>query len=122
MHKASNQDGRICLGLRWKAWLWKLITIVVLAPIYCSVIAEGLRMLVPALGQKLHKLPIPGFSGFGQYKETHRLDLAIFMAVFLLLAVWWLWEQLLKVFLSTEAVFDNTGWKPDAYFFGNRKF
>ena len=27
-----------------KYWLWKLVTIIVLAPIYCSVIAEGLRM------------------------------------------------------------------------------
>lgn len=98
-----------------KYWLWKLVTIVILAPIYCSVIAEGLRMLVPPLGQKLYKLAIPGFAMFGQYQETRRLDLAIFMSVFLLVAVWWLWEQVLKVFLSTDALFENCGWNPEAY-------
>lgn len=98
-----------------KYWLWKLFTIVILAPIYCSVIAEGLRMLVPAMGQKLYKLAIPGFSMFGQYQETRRLDLAIFMAIFLLLAVWWLWEQVLKVFLSTDAVFEGSGWNAANY-------
>jgi hypothetical protein len=98
-----------------KYWLWKLVTIIVLAPIYCSVIAEGLRMLVPALGQKLHKLPIPAFSTFGQYEETRRLDLAIFMALFLLVAVWWLWEQVLKVFLSNEDTFHDSGWNAEAY-------
>lgn len=72
-------------------------------------------MLVPALGQKLHKLAIPGFSMFGQYQETRRLDLAMFMALFLLVAVWWLWEQVLKVFLSSEETFDKSGWNADAY-------
>jgi len=98
-----------------KYWLWKLFTIVILAPIYCSVIAEGLRMLVPALGQKLYKLAIPGFTMFGQYQETRRLDLAIFMAIFLLLAVWWLWEQVLLVFLSTDALFEGSGWNAANY-------
>lgn len=98
-----------------KYWLWKLVTIVILAPIYCSVIAEGLRVLVPPLGQKLHRLAIPGFAMFGQYQETRRLDLAIFLAMFLLIAVWWLWEQVLKVFLSTDAAFEGSGWNAEAY-------
>ena len=98
-----------------KYWLWKALTIIVLGPIYCSVIAEGLRMLVPALGQKLHKLAIPGFAMFGQYQETRRLDLAIFLALFLLIAVWWLWEQVLKVLLTTDIAFHDSGWNPDAY-------
>ena len=98
-----------------KYWLWKFVTIVILAPIYCSVIAEGLRMLVPALGQKLYKLAIPGFAMFGQYQETRRLDLAIFMSVFLLVSVWWLWEQVLKVFLTTDALFEESGWNAANY-------
>src|ERR1051326_126135 len=98
-----------------KYWLWKAITIAVLGPIYCLVIAEGLRMLVPALGQKLHKLPLPGCSIFAQYQETRRLDLALFLSIFLLVAVWWLWEQVLKVFLSTETAILTSGWNPDAY-------
>ncbi len=98
-----------------KYWLWKALTIVVLGPIYCSVIAEGLRLLVPALGQKLHKLAIPGFALCAQYQETRRLDLAIFLALFLLVAVWWLWEQVLKVLLSTDVAFQNSGWNPEAY-------
>lgn len=98
-----------------KYWAWKAVTIVVLAPIYCSVIAEGLRMLVPALGQKLYKLPIPGIASLAQYQELRRLDLAIFLALFLLIAVWWLWEQLLRVILGSDAAFRDSGWNPDAY-------
>jgi hypothetical protein len=98
-----------------KYWLWKAVTILILAPIYCSVIAEGLRMLVPPLGQKLYKLPIPGFATLGQYQETRRLDLAIFMAIFLLIAVWWLWEQVLKVLLGSDVILQDSGWNPDAY-------
>ncbi len=50
-----------------KYWLWKLVTVAVLAPIYCSVIAEGLRVNVPALGQKLYKLPIPCLARLARY-------------------------------------------------------
>lgn len=98
-----------------KYWMWKLITIAVLGPIYCSVIAEGLRMLVPALGQKLHKLAMPGFAVLGQYQETRRLDLAILFAAFLLIAVWWLWEQVLRILLGTDRVFQDSGWNADVY-------
>jgi len=98
-----------------KYWLWKAVTILILAPIYCSVIAEGLRLLVAPLGQKIHKLPIPAVSMFGQYQELRRLDLAIFMAVFLLVAVWWLWEQLLKFFLTLDESFDDSHWDTEAY-------
>lgn len=98
-----------------KYWLWKAVTVVVLGPIYCIVIAEGLRMSVPALGQKLHKLPIPGAAQLAAYQETRRLDLAIFLAIFLLVAVWWLWEQTLKSWLISDDVFEKPGWNPVVY-------
>lgn len=98
-----------------KFWLWKALTMLVLGPIYCSVIAEGLRLFVPVLGQKLYKLPMPGFAQLALYQETRRLDLAIFLALFLLIAVWWLWEQVLKVLLSTDSAFQDSGWNPDIY-------
>jgi len=96
-------------------FLWKAVTFVVISPIYLAVIAEGLRISVPALGQKLYKVAIPGFHVFGEYVVTRRLDLAVCMALVLLFAVWWLWEQVLHVLLSTDEFLAESGWDPDAY-------
>jgi hypothetical protein len=94
---------------------WKAITFLGFGPIYVIVIAEGFRLLVPALGQKLHKLPIPGLAGLAQYQESRRLDLALFLAIFLLVAVWWLWEQVLKIILTTKPLYQDCGWHVDLY-------
>jgi hypothetical protein len=103
----------------FSAWLlyllWKLLTFGVVAPIYLSVIADGLRTLVPVLGQKLHKLPIPGFASFAKYVDTRRLDLATFLALVLLGAVWWLWEQILAVYLRNDVITPHGGWNSAAY-------
>ena len=29
--------------------------------------------------------------------------------------MWWLWEQVLKVLLTTDIAFHDSGWNPDAY-------
>jgi hypothetical protein len=91
-----------------KYWLWLFATKLVLGVIYLSVIAEGLRYLVPALGQRLHKLPL--LSSLQDYEETHRLDLAPFFALFLLIAVWYLWERVLHVWLASNG---DIEWKPE---------
>ena len=41
---------------RWnqvKSWAWTVLVIVILGPMYCFIIAEGLRLVVPALAQKV---------------------------------------------------------------------
>lgn len=86
--------------LRVKYLLWVLFTKGMLGTIYISVISEGLRTLVPALGQRLFK--VPGLSFLKDYKETYRLDLAPFMALFILIAVFYLWERILRIWLSSD--------------------
>src|SRR5262245_52979714 len=82
-------------------WLWQLATKSVLGVIYLAVISEGLRLLIPALGQKLHKLP--GLAALRNFDVTYRLDLAPFFAVFLLLAVFILWRRILDLWISERA-------------------
>src|SRR5436190_23058889 len=43
-----------------KAWLWKIATFPFLAVVYVTLIAEGLKLLAPELGQPLWRaLPLP---------------------------------------------------------------
>ena len=83
--------------------------------IYVAVIAQGFRHLVPALGQRLYKLP--GLSFLYDYELTYRLDLAIFFAFFMLIAVWFLWARILRLWLEVEHpqddVFNEHGWNRD---------
>jgi hypothetical protein len=90
-------------GLLWarlRYWSWQLLTKVVLGIIYLMVIAEGLRLVVPALGQKIHKLP--ALSSLKDYEATHRLDLASFFSLFMLIGVWSLWGSILRVWLEVD--------------------
>lgn len=79
---------------------WQAVSKLFLGVIYLAVISEGLRVLIPALGQKLYKLP--GLSSLQDYEATHRLDLAPFFAVFLLVAVFVLWHRIVELWLSGE--------------------
>jgi hypothetical protein len=80
-----------------KYLIWLAVTKIPLGVLYVSVMADGLRYLVPALGQKLYKLP--GLSFLQDYEATYRLDLAPLFALFLLLAVFWLWGRILRMWL-----------------------
>ena len=98
-----------------KYWLWKVFVCVFLGTIYVSVIAEGARLLMPPLAQKVYKLAIPGFAALGQYQETRRLDLAIPFAFVIFLVASSCWELVLLVLLGKEESFDDSGWKVDNY-------
>jgi hypothetical protein len=81
--------------------LWKLVYLPLYA-IYAAIIGEGFRTLVPALGQKLWK--IPGFGALKDYEFWHKMDLAPIMASFLFVAVCWLWYDILKLWLLREPI------------------
>lgn len=100
-------------GAYAKHFLWQLATKVILGAIYVGVISEGLRHLVPALAQKVYSLA--GLSFLRDYEATYRLDLALFLSVFMLIAVWWLWEKILQLWLQAEDDFDDHGWNSDAH-------
>ena len=70
---------------------------------------------MPALGRKLHRLGIPFFSQFGLYQETRNLDLAIFLALFILVAVWWTWEHVLEILMCPQPSDGECEWHFDTY-------
>lgn len=86
----------------FRYWAWQFVSKAILGVIYLAVISEGLRLLIPALGQKLYKLP--GFGSLREFEATYRLDMAPFFAVFLLVAVFVLWRRLLAVWLSERDI------------------
>jgi hypothetical protein len=94
--------------LRIKYYLWVVVTKVMIGIIYVSLISEGLRTIAPGLGQRLYKQP--GLNFLKDYKETYRLDLAPILAAFILVAVFYLWERILKIWLSCDDEFE---WKHD---------
>jgi hypothetical protein len=103
----ADRTPRLVLA-RLKYWAWEILTKGILGVIYISVIAEGLRRLVPALGQRLYRLP--GLGALREYEATYRLDLAPFLAVFILIAVWYLWDEILQLWLRRECDDDESPW------------
>jgi hypothetical protein len=95
-------------------WAWQLGTKVLMGVIYIAVISEGLRLLVPSLGQKLYKLPIPGAVLLEEDEVGHRIDLAHCLALFLLLGVFYLWVELLRFWLRPGEEVEE-GWDADKY-------
>lgn len=79
-------------------WTWQIVTKVVLGVIYLAVIAEGLRLVVPALGMRVYR--VPGFGALQHYEATYKLDLAMGLSVFMLIAAWALWANILRIWLE----------------------
>ncbi|MFN4261393.1 MAG: hypothetical protein ACK4RK_19070 [Gemmataceae bacterium] len=88
-----------------KSWLFKLLTTPIMTVIYWVVIADGLRLLLPALGIPLYKLPIPGISYLRLYQGFNKFDLANCLLIFLCLAVFFLWLNILRMWLYEEGCF-----------------
>ncbi len=76
-----------------KYYAWTVVTKVVLGIVYVSIIREGLVSLIPALGQRVSKIPMLSF--FADYENLFRLDLGFFFAIFLMIAVFYLWSKII---------------------------
>lgn len=96
-HKTEFLDTLATVWAYFKLVAWMLLSKIPLGVLYISVMADGLRFLIPALSQKLYK--IPGLSWMRDYEATYRLDLAPLFSLFLLLAVYWLWGKILRIWL-----------------------
>lgn len=97
-----------------KYWAWEIVTKALLGMVYIAVISEGLRLLVPALGTRIWKA-IPWLRFLRDYEDTYRLDLAPILAIFVLIAVWYLWDKILQVFLHTDEAVATEGFNPRPY-------
>ncbi|QDT43496.1 hypothetical protein Pan241w_35970 [Gimesia alba] len=94
-----------------KYCVWQIFAKGGLGIVYIAIIAEGLRQLVPTLGQKLYKLP--GLTFLQDYEATYRLDIAPIFALFLMIAVWFLWGKVLQMWLVSD--FAGPGWNSESY-------
>ena len=99
---------------RLKYWMWFLLKWCVLGVIYVAVIAEGLRQLMPPLGQRLHKV-VPFLADLKNYEGTYKLDLAPFLSLFILIGVFDLWERLIVVYLRDSKPDSTYPWHPSKF-------
>ena len=90
-------------------WLWTIGAKGIIGCVYWVVISEGFRLVVPAAGKRLYKLPFLGF--MEEYESLYRLDLANCMAVFLLVGVFTLWGSALRVYLGSDREFQVSRWR-----------
>ncbi|MEM6469588.1 MAG: hypothetical protein AAF802_08440 [Planctomycetota bacterium] len=77
--------------------LSNLLILPVVGTAYATIVAEGLRMVLPVFQLPLYKLPVPGAGLLRNYDGWDRLDLALVMALLLFVVVTWLW---IKVFIE----------------------
>lgn len=96
---------------RLKYWSWRVATLLIIFPIYFMLISEGSRSLIPALGQKLSKIPFVGF--LDNFEATYRLHLGNLFASVLLIAVLILWEQIILILLGSDI--DSHGFDPEMF-------
>lgn len=74
---------------------------------YVVVITEGLRMVVPALGMKLHNMPLLG--ALKTFEGWHDLDLAPFAAVLIFLFSSSIWGVLIESWLYDDSALGVNG-------------
>jgi len=81
-------------------WGANLAAIPLIGLIYATVIAEGLRRLLPVFQMRLYNLPIPGAGIARNYDGWNRLDLALLMSLLLFAVVSWLWYRVFTELLG----------------------
>lgn len=74
-------------------WGANLFVMPIVGTIYATIIAEGLRRLMPIFQLRLYKLAIPGAGIARQYDGFDRLDIAIVMSLLLFVVATWLWNR-----------------------------
>lgn len=80
---------------------------------YIVIIAEGLAMVVPALGIKLYRMPFLG--SLREYEGWHNLDLALPAAALLFLLSSSIWCTLLEVWMYDRSTEQVIGLRSDRY-------
>src|SRR5260221_6126163 len=83
-----------------KSVAWKVFTFAVVGIAYIALVSEGLRNLIAAFALRLHKLPLPSFAVLRNYRWSYRLDLAHLFAMLLMIASWFTWVLVLRVYLA----------------------
>ncbi|EAQ79313.1 hypothetical protein [Blastopirellula marina] len=87
---------RKSLGKRIVFYAANLVLMPIVALVYLTVGAEGLRVIMPIFQMRLYKLPVPGAGMLRNYDGFDRLDLSMLMALILFIAVTLLWIRVFK--------------------------
>ncbi len=73
-----------------------LLLMPLVAVIYVTINAEGLRAFMPFFGMPVYRLPVPGFGILREYDGWNRLDLGHITAFGLLILLSWIWAWVVK--------------------------
>lgn len=104
---AAVRPNSLQLFLAWiRLWCFGVVKFLIGVG-YVAVIAEGLRIVVPALGMKLYKLPLLGT--LKDYEGWHRLDLALFAGILLFALSSSIWCELLDRWLFSDSASEPSG-------------
>lgn len=68
-----------------------LIVMPIVGLVYASIIADGIRLLLPIFRRRLYQLPIPGAGLARNFDGWDRADLAIVVSILLFGVITWLW-------------------------------
>lgn len=96
----ARRPFRIALGARVKSLAWAIPSKLIFGLVCIGILMEGLKCICPPLGQKLHKMPLLG--SLQSFEETHRLDLSLLFAIAIMVTVWCLWADVLRVLLHRD--------------------
>jgi hypothetical protein len=109
----AEEPSAFGIAIAWaKLWSFRPVKLVIGIG-YVVVITEGLRMVVPALGIKLHKLPL--LASLREFEGWHDLDLAPFAAILLFFFSSSIWCALLEVWLYDNSMLKASGRSADRY-------
>lgn len=82
---------RKTLKQRFVYALVNLMIMPIVCLVYSTIIADGIRILMPVFQKRLYQLPIPGAGLARLYDGWNRADLAIIVSILLFFVVTWLW-------------------------------
>ena len=90
---------------RFNFFIANLFIMPIICLVYATVIADGIRILMPIFRRKIYSLPVPGAGLVRNYDGFDRADLAIIVSILLFIVVTWIWT---KVFTHLQHA-DNFG-------------
>ncbi|QDT07488.1 hypothetical protein K227x_59150 [Rubripirellula lacrimiformis] len=117
---ASKATRQVTRSRTWREvlvfWGANLFVMPIVGTIYATIIAEGLRRLMPIFQLRLYKLPIPGAGLARHYDGFDRLDLAIVMSLLLFAVVTWLWVRVFSELLGFGTIVSQRQSNPVVFY------
>jgi hypothetical protein len=100
LRELSHGSGILMAYIKYVCWT--ILMKFGLGLMSAAIVAEGSRLMFPAMGVKLHKLAIPGFSMLKDYELTYRLDAAFLGAIGVMLFVFITWGYIIDRLIKLE--------------------